>query len=112
MSNNRPPSYRPRDIVASGGIRLQNDDSNSMKGRTVALVRKKGREWLVVPISSKLGSHTGEQLPPNRETGLRQQSVLSPLNAQSVHESALRDRLGKVPGPVYQRLIEAIDHLL
>jgi hypothetical protein len=78
----------------------------------VALVRKDGRQWLVVPISSKLDSHTGEQLPPSRKTGLSQQSVLSPLNAQSVHEAAFRERLGAVPIPVYQRLIDAIDHLL
>ena len=112
VSTNGAFTYRPRDIVVSGGIRLQNDNSDSMKGRMVALVRKRGKEWLVVPISSKLGSHTGEQLPSSRQTGLREQSILSPLNVQTVHEKAFRERLGKVPFPVYERLIDSLEHLL
>ena len=112
VSTNGAFTYRPRDIVVSGGIRLQNDNSDSMKGRMVALIRKRGKEWLVVPISSKLGSHTGEQLPSSRLTGLREQSILSPLNVQTVHEKAFRERLGKVPFPVYERLLDSLEHLL
>ena len=62
-------TYHPGDIVVAKGIGMTNDNSNSLKRRVAALIASNEREWLVVPISSKLGSHTGEQLAPTRETG-------------------------------------------
>ena len=89
---------------------MTNDNSNSLKRRVAALIASNEREWLVVPISSKLGSHTGEQLAPTRE--LREQSVLSPLNAQPVRDSMIVERRGRVPMDAFERLLDQVDHLL
>ena len=91
---------------------MTNDNSNSQKQRVAALIASNEREWLVVPISSKLGSHTGEQLAPTRETGLREQSVLSPLNAQPVRDSMIVERRGRMPMDAFERLLDQVDHLL
>lgn len=107
-----PMTYHPGDIVVAKGIGMTNDNSNSLKRRVAALIASNEREWLVVPISSKLGSHTGEQLAPTRETGLREQSVLSPLNAQPVRDSMIVERRGRVPMDAFERLLDQVDHLI
>ena len=91
---------------------MHNDNRNSNKARTVALVAQQGEDWLAVPLSSKLDSHTGEQVPATRESGLTTQSVLSPLNAQTVANASILEGWGKVPKDIFSRLLDSVEHLL
>ena len=52
---------------------------------------------------------TAKFLPPR---SCREQSVLSPLNAQPVRDSMIVERRGRMPMDAFERLLDQVDHLI